>query len=118
MANKTRKVDAYLESLTSERRTALAQLRSLVFKVAPGAEETMKYKMPTYEYGGETLCAFASQKHYMSVYLDTELVEKHRAELEGLSVGKSCVRFKRMEQLPLDTIRMILTETLGGKRSE
>ena len=118
MANRTQEVDAYLESLAPERRTALAQLRSLVFRVAPAAKETMKYKMPTYEYEGETLCAFASQKHYMSVYLDTELVEKHRTELERLSVGKSCVRFKRLEQLPLDAIRLILTETVMSRRSE
>jgi hypothetical protein len=48
----------------------------------------------------------------------TGLVEKHRAALKHLDVGKSCIRFKRLEDLPLDTITQILTETVvsQGKR--
>lgn len=69
--------------------------------------------MPTYDYRGELLCAFASQQHHMRLYLDSELVEKHRPELGGLKVGKSCVRFRRLEQLPLDTVATILQETVA-----
>jgi uncharacterized protein YdhG (YjbR/CyaY superfamily) len=107
-------VTKYLEESSPERRAALTRLRSLIFEVVPDAVETMKYRMPTYEYRGHVLCAFASQKRYMSVYLDTEVVRAHREELEGLSVGKSCVRFKRQEQLPWDTIRAMLAETVAN----
>ena len=79
--------------------------------------ETIKYRMPTYEYGDGVLCAFASQKHYMSLYMDTDIVEKHREELTGLSIGKSCIRFKKMDQLPLDTIKRMLEETVQKRRS-
>jgi uncharacterized protein YdhG (YjbR/CyaY superfamily) len=58
------------------------------------------------------LCALASQKHYMSLYMDAQLVEQHRAELAGLSVGKSCIRFKKLEDLPLHVIEAILLETM------
>ena len=105
-------VDAYLENLEPERRATLTKLRSLIQEAAPNAVETMKYRMPTYEYDGGVLVAFASQKHYMSLYMDTELVEVHRQELAALNVGKSCIRFRRLEQLPLDTVRTILDETL------
>lgn len=105
-------VDAYLENLVPDRRAALTELRLLIREAAPNAVESMKYRMPTYEYEGGVLVAFASQKHYMSLYMDTELVEAHRRELAGLSVGKSCIRFRRLEQLPLDTVRTILYETL------
>jgi uncharacterized protein YdhG (YjbR/CyaY superfamily) len=114
---RTQEVDEYLESLTPERRAALAELRSLVFEVAPDAVETMKYRMPTYEYGDSVLCAFASQKHYMSLYMDTGIVEKHREELTGLSIGKSCIRFRKMDQLPLGTIKRMLEETVQIRRS-
>lgn len=46
--------------------------------------------------------------------MDTTLVEKHRAELAGLDVGKSCIRFRKLEKLPLETVRMILRETVEG----
>jgi uncharacterized protein YdhG (YjbR/CyaY superfamily) len=115
---KTQQVDEYLDNLESERQRALRKVRSLVLETVPDATETMKYRMPTYEYAGGTLCAFASQKNYRSLYMDTELVEKHREELAGLSVGKSCIRFRKLEKLPVDTVRTILQETVQGRDTE
>ena len=114
MSGETQEVDAYLKGLDPERRTALSDLRALVFEVVPGAVETMRYRMPTYEYGGDMLCAFASHKRYMSLYMDTRIVEEHKAQLKGLSIGKSCIRFKRIEDLSLDTVRSMLSETAQG----
>lgn len=119
MSEKTGEVNDYLEGLNPERQAALTTLRALVTESVPDAIETMKYKMPTYEYKGEMLCAFASQKHYISLYMDTEIVESHWTGLGGLSIGKSCIRFKRIEDLPVDTIRLMLDETVqksGGAK--
>jgi uncharacterized protein YdhG (YjbR/CyaY superfamily) len=114
---RSQEVDEYLAGLEPDRREALAELRALVQEEAPGAVETMKYRMPTYEVQGGVLCAFASQKQYMSLYMDTGLVEEHRAELGGLSVGKSCIRFRKLDKLPLETVRTMLRETLQSMGS-
>ena len=108
---RSQEVDTYLSGLEPERREALSELRELVLEMVPDAVETMKYRMPTYEYQGGVLCAFASQKQYLSLYMDTGLVEQHRPDLEGLSVGKSCIRFRRLDMLPLETVGAILRET-------
>jgi len=113
MTKKNKDVDAYLEGLTPERKEALEQLRELIFTTVPDAEESMKYNMPTYDYAGEGLCAFASQKQYMSLYMDVDLVEEHTDELSHLNVGKSCIRFTKLEKLPLDTVEQILKETVA-----
>jgi uncharacterized protein YdhG (YjbR/CyaY superfamily) len=115
MSGQAQSVDEYLENLVPERRAALTEVRKLVRTTVPYAEETLKYRMPTYEYADGALCAFASQKQYMSLYMDTELVEKHREELAGLDVGKSCIRFRKLEKLPLDTVRTILQETVAKR---
>jgi uncharacterized protein YdhG (YjbR/CyaY superfamily) len=111
MTSKTEAVDAYLDVQNPERQAALQAVRELIFEAVPEIRETMRYRMPTYELD-EVVVAFASQKHYMSLYLDTELVEKYGGELAGLDCGKSCVRFKRIDDLPLDTVRAILVETV------
>jgi hypothetical protein len=49
--------------------------------------------------------------------MDTALVAKHKQELKHLDCGKSCIRFKRFEDLPLDTIRRILEETVQSQKS-
>ena len=107
----TGSVQEYLEALEPSRRAALAEIRTLVREAVPDAVETLRYQMPTYERDGEVVCAFASQKQYMSLYMDVDLVEMHRDELAGLDVGKSCIRFRRVERLPLDTVKTILGET-------
>jgi uncharacterized protein YdhG (YjbR/CyaY superfamily) len=83
-----------------------------VLETVPHAVETMRYRMPTYDYRDHMLCAFASQKRYMSLYMDTDIVDKHRADLAHLDLGKSCIRFRRLDQLPLDTIELMLEETV------
>jgi uncharacterized protein YdhG (YjbR/CyaY superfamily) len=101
-------VDRYLEALDPARRAALARLRALLREVAPAAEETMHYRMPTYEVRPGVRIAFASQKHHLSLYLDPVVVEQHREALQGLSLGQSCVRFRREEDLPWDIVRRML----------
>jgi uncharacterized protein YdhG (YjbR/CyaY superfamily) len=112
MSSGTPEVDAYFESLAVERRAVLSELRMLIRATVPDAVETLKYRMPTFEYGRDVLCALASQKHYMSLYMEPDLVEKHRQDLAGLDVGKSCIRFRKLEKLPLDTVETILRETV------
>ena len=114
---KSQEVEEYLAGLDPDRRDALSALRTIVLDESPGAVETMRYRMPTYEYQGGVLCAFASQKQYMSLYMEPDLVEQHRGDLDGLSVGKSCIRFRRLDKLPIETIRTMLRETLRNMAS-
>jgi uncharacterized protein YdhG (YjbR/CyaY superfamily) len=61
-------VDTYIDSLNESRKSSLQELRRIILETVPEAEETIQYNMPSYTYHG-MLCAFASQKHYMSFYL-------------------------------------------------
>jgi uncharacterized protein YdhG (YjbR/CyaY superfamily) len=110
MQSKAKSVDAYLKELPEERRRVLKALRALVGKSAPNAKESMRYGMPVYDLG-EMLCAMAAQKGQYSFYVaDTKLLDRFRTRLGKLSVGKSCIRFKTLEQLPLDVLGQLLSE--------
>ena len=118
-------VDAYLAELPEERRATVMRVRDVVLANLPeGYEETMSLGMPAYvvplaaypsTYNKQPLmyAALAAQKHYTSLYLmgvytepETErwFHDAYRASGKRLDVGKSCVRFKRAEDLPLDLI--------------
>ena len=118
-------VDEYIEGLPEDRRAAMSAVRDVILANLPdGLVETMNWGMITYEvplstypdtYNGQPLAyaALASQKQYMSVYLmgvygsDTVRVEfedAYRATGKRLDMGKSCVRFKRLDDLPLDVV--------------
>src|SRR5262249_29144416 len=91
----------------------LSELRALIHRVAPKTKEAMNYGLPCF---GE-LCALASQKNYMSLYVyETDIVKAHRAELGKVSCGKCCIRFKRIEDLNLSAVESILRAILKRRK--
>ncbi len=117
--------DEYIESLPDERREAVGAVRDTVRANLPeGFVEGMSYGMIAWyvplekfpnTYNGEPLglAGLASQKNYISLYLlsvygdpSTEAWFKDRYAESGkrLNMGKSCLRFRRLEEVPLDVI--------------
>ena len=112
MNDKPISVDEYIEGVPEKRREAIARIRSTILETVPEAEESMRYGMPTYDAEGDFLAALASQKHYMSLYMHSAVVAAHDDDLSHLNVGKSCIRFTKLEKLPLDVIGEMLVETV------
>ena len=109
MTSKATTVSQYMEELPPDRRAALGQLRSLIHRIAPKTVEAMKYGLPSF---GD-LCALASQKHYMSLYVcESDILKAHHAQLGRVSCGKSCVRFKRIDDLNMSAVESMLKEIL------
>jgi uncharacterized protein DUF1801 len=133
MANgQARTVDEYLASLPDDRRAALEAVRDVVrSNLAPGFEEGLDFGMISWyvplatmpdTYNGHPLglAALASQKNYMALYLnnvygdlETERWFRDRWATTGkkLDMGKSCVRFRRIDDLPLDVIAETIART-------
>ena len=109
MISKATTISAYLKELPAERRAALSELRALIHRVAPKTKEAIKYGLPSF---GD-LCALASQKNYMSLYVcESDIVKAHQAQLGKVSCGKGCIRFKRIEDLNLRSVESILRAIL------
>lgn len=118
-------VEEYLEGLPDDRRRAIETVRHTILEHLPeGYEETMNWGMISYEvplsvaqdtYNGQPLmyAALASQKNHMAVYLSGIYIDEdarawferaYRATGKRYDVGKSCVRFRKLDDLPLDVI--------------
>ncbi|MBO9130730.1 DUF1801 domain-containing protein [Bacillus sp. 165] len=106
-------VEQYLAQVEDRRRGDLIRLRELIVAAAPDATEYIKYGMPYYEQNG-LLCAFAAQKGYISLYmLNTPVLQKHLKHFRNLNVGKGCIRFKSITELPLDAVEKVLIESVN-----
>jgi uncharacterized protein YdhG (YjbR/CyaY superfamily) len=113
MSDGKQAIDDYLESLPDKRQGAVGKLRALITETLPQAREQITYNMPAVAVvDDEIVCSYKSQKNYISLYMDSELVEKHKEGLSNLNCGKSCIRFRHFEQLPQETIKAILRETV------
>jgi uncharacterized protein YdhG (YjbR/CyaY superfamily) len=125
-------VEQYLAELDPERRQEVSAVRDVVLANLPeGYQESMNWGMISYEiplerypdtYNRQPLvyAALASQKNYMSLYLmglygdpeeEQSFEERYRATGKRYDVGKSCVRFRRLEDLPLDLIGEVIAST-------
>jgi hypothetical protein len=117
--------EEYLDGLPEGRREAIAAVRQVILDNLPeGYEEAMQYGMLCYviplerypeTYNGRPLgyVSLASQKNYMSLYLmgiygDVDGRNWFEAEADRrgarLDIGKACVRFRKIEDLPLDLV--------------
>jgi uncharacterized protein YdhG (YjbR/CyaY superfamily) len=103
----------YVAALPPDRRAHVETLRKLVKKQVPAAAESIQWGMIGYALDGRPFAAIASQKNYLSLYLmdlytQPGLRERHAAALAKLKMGKSCINFSDVEELPLDAIADIL----------
>ena len=129
---KAKTVNEYLAGLPADRQAALNKVREVILANLPkGYEERIQYGMISYVVPHSlypagyhcdpeqalTLASLGSQKnhmalHLMSVYGHRETLEwfqkAYRASGKKLDMGKACVRFRKVEDLPLDVIGQVI----------
>ena len=118
--------EEYIAQVEEKRRDDIQRLHDLVREVAPELEPTMEFKMlgygkMKYKYAsgreGEWMkIGIANNKQYISVYCcaaDDEgyVAERYKERLPKASIGKSCVRFKRVSDLDEDVLRELIRES-------
>jgi len=125
MKSEAKSIQDYLAEMPPDRREAIEEVREVILKNLPeGYEEVINWGMITYQvplevfpdtYNKKPLmyAALANQKNHMAVYLtgiymDEELnqqfEEKYKKTGKRYDVGKSCVRFRKLDDLPLELI--------------
>jgi uncharacterized protein YdhG (YjbR/CyaY superfamily) len=112
MKSSAAEVQDYVDNVDADWRPIVQQLRALCKEHLTGYQETMTYGMPTYKLNGRPEAAFARQVKYFSLYImKEEVLDAHRPDLRGLSLGKGCVRYRRPDQIDWAVVRTLLKET-------
>ena len=125
-------VEAYLDELPPDRRAVVSAVRDMILNHLPaGYRESMNWGTISYEiplerysrtHNGRPLLyvALAAQKNYyalylMHVYQDSEQEQSLRDAFgqagKRLDMGKSCLRFRRLDDLPLDVLGRVVAST-------
>jgi uncharacterized protein YdhG (YjbR/CyaY superfamily) len=129
MTIKATSINDYISQLDEDRQTAMTKIRKVIKKNLPkGFQETLNYNMPAFVvphklYPDGYHCdpklplpfiSFASQKNFialyhMGIYANPDLlkwfVEEYPKHCKRkLDMGKSCIRFKKIEEIPYDLI--------------
>lgn len=120
---KAKTIKEYMDMLPEDRRKILEFLHTFIQKAAPKLKPSFMYNMPGYgsfQYKNSKkeilewpVIAVASQKNYVSVYVcavenGKYVAEMHAKELGKVSVGRSCIRFKKLEDVNLAVLEKVM----------
>ncbi len=120
---KAKTVAEYLAAIPAKRQELINFLHSFIQKSAPKLKVHFAYNMlgygsfPYRNYKNEKIewpvISLANQKNYVSLYIcavnnGKYLAETFAKELGKVSVGKSCIRFKKIEDVDLPTLKKVI----------
>ncbi len=129
--SKAKTVSDYLNELPEDRRSVISTIQNKILEILPdGYEETMNWGMICYEIPLKTfpdtynkqplgLASIASQKNHMAIYMMgcylvpgqyQKLLNAYKEMGIKPNMGKSCIRFTKLEKIPLETILELISE--------
>lgn len=102
-------VDDYFALLPARALPMMEQVRDAIRAALPEAEEVIAYDMPTYKIGLRNVIHFAAWKRHYSLYpVGNLVVEALGAELAGVEIDKSTLKFTFDEPVPTELIGKIV----------
>lgn len=121
-----RTTEVYMSLISEPRKTEIEKVDAFIRKTVPKLKPFMisgmigygpyRYKSKSGKEGEWAIILLANQKNYISIYAcgmsdGAYVAEKYKAELPKADVGKSCIRFKKLDDLDPVVLRKILLES-------
>jgi len=100
-------IDEYIADFAPDIQEILEKIRLIIREAAPDAEETVKYRMPTFTLKGN-LVHFAAFKKHIGFYPTPTGTEKFSNEISVFQGAKGSIRFPLDKPIPYDLIRRIV----------
>lgn len=116
-------VQGYLAAVPKDRKETIELLHEFIQKSAPTLKAHFAHNMLGYgsflykNHKGDMIewptVALANQKNYISIYVcaienGEYIAEMYKAKLGKVSVGRSCIRFKKNDDLNLETLKKVI----------
>lgn len=100
-------IDQYISEYPGETGKRLQEIRMVIRKAAPLAEEKISYRMPAFTYKG-MLVYFAAHTKHIGLYPFTSAIKAFARELKPYHTSKGGIQFPNTLPLPLDLIEKII----------
>ena len=103
---KPKTVEEYIEAQEETVRPRLREIRDILRKALPEAEECISWSMPTYR-KGRNIIHFAATKKHIGIYPGGEATTVFAEELAGMDVSKGTIRLPHDQEIPAALIDKI-----------
>ena len=111
-------VEDYIQQISEPRKSEIKKLHAAIRKAVPKLKPSIQYGMIGYgtyvqkyangREGESPIIAMASQERYISVYVPG--AERSRKLLPKASIGKSCIRFRKFEDIDIPMLKKVIEE--------
>ena len=101
-------IDTYIQDFPKNVQKILKQIRLTIQKVAPKAESTIGYGIPTFKLNGKNLVHFAAWKNHIGFYATPSGNKAFKKELSKFQGSKGSVHFPLDRPMPLVLIKKIV----------
>jgi uncharacterized protein YdhG (YjbR/CyaY superfamily) len=110
-------LDAYIAGFPDDVQAILQKVRTTIRKAAPGAQEAIRYQIPTFVLNGN-LVHFAAFQHHIGFYPAPSAIQKFAKELSAYKGAKGSVRFPLDQPIPYALIRDIVKFRIAENESK
>lgn len=115
----------YIDLIAEPRKSQIQTLHHFIQEIVPHLKTQIQagmigygqyhYKYASGREGDSPIIALASQKNYISVYVCASdgsqyIAEKYKEQLPKANIGRSCIRFKKIENIDLNVLKKIILE--------
>ena len=101
-------IDEYIAEFPKDVRAVLEELRRVILEIAPEAEETISYGIPTFDLNGKHLVHFAAYKNHVGFYPTSSGIASFKKELAPFKTSRGTVQFPLGKPIPFDLVRRIV----------
>ena len=102
--------DAYIAAAPEPFQPALRQLRALLSRTLPDADEIVAYNMPGFSIDGSVVVSYAAFSKQCGLYLRPGAISEHAEEIAaaGLKATKSGITFSPSKPIPDDLVERLV----------
>ena len=107
----------FQKSIPASHRPTFDALQALVEELVPDADVSVKWGTLAYDLDGSLFALSANKKHVNLYVLTVGLLAEYSDELAGIPQSKCVLRFSPSAELPLETLRLVMTTAVERKRA-
>jgi len=107
----------FRDSIPEPHQPTFVQLQELIEQLVPDAEVSIKWGTIAYDLEGSLFALSANKKHLNLYILTVGLLAEYADDLAGIPQSKCVLRFGPGDEVPLETLRKIMTDAVERKRA-
>ena len=108
---------SFRDSIPDSHQPTFTMLEQLIEELVPDADVSIKWGTIAYDLDGSLFALSANKKHVNLYVLTIGLLAEYADDLAGISQSKCVLRFSPGAEVPVETLRKIMTDAVERKRS-